>query len=107
MKNRNALAVFPLLLSLLASGISPPAVFPFLSEFLDMSIPEMSRDYLPFTAPSMLVASKPKLQVPLWRSRLLSQSLYRTYQHESLFSSPETVPLSVISEAALGTVLRC
>jgi hypothetical protein len=107
MKRRNLLVVLPLLLSLLASGISPPAVFPFHSEFLDMSIPEISRDYLPYSAPSILVGFKPKLQVPSWHDHLRSKHLLWTQQPSHLFFSPKVIPTSTISEAALETVLRC
>jgi hypothetical protein len=107
MKKRNFLVVFPLLLSLLAAGVSPPAVFPFHSEFLDMSIPKMSRDYLPYSAPSMLVGFKPKLQVPSWHGHLCSKHLLWTQQDNHLSSSSKSVPPSAISEVALETVLRC
>ena len=107
MKNRHLSAVFPLLLSLLVSSISPLPVFPLHSELMDMSIPEISRDYLPSFTPSILVASKSKFQVPLWYASLCSQLLHRTHQPKSLFSSPETFPSSAISEVALGKVLRC
>jgi len=106
MRNRRFLGVFLLLLGLLASSLSPFAVFPFHPELLDMSIPEISRDYLPSSAPSILVGSKPKFQVPLWHGHLCSQLLRRTHQPNRLFSSPEVVPTSAISEVALGTVMR-
>lgn len=106
MKNRHFLAVFPLVLSLLASSISSPAVFSLHSELSDMSIPEISRDYFPSSMPSILVGSKSKLQVPLWRGRLCLQLLHRTHQPKPLFSSPEVVPTSAISEVTLGTVMR-
>jgi hypothetical protein len=106
-KNRHLGAVFPLLLSLLASSISPPAVLLFHSELLDMSLPEISRDYFPSSPLSILVDSKPKFQVPLWHDHLCSKYLLRTQQPNYLFSSPKVVPTSAISGVALGTVLRC
>jgi hypothetical protein len=106
MKNRHFLAVFPLLLSLLASSISPLAVLPFHPELLDMSLPEISRDYLPLSSPSILVDSKPKFQVPLWHGRLCSKHLLSTQQPNYIFSSPEIDPISAISRVALGTVMR-
>lgn len=106
MKNRHFLAVFPLVLSLLASSISSLAVFSLHSELSDMNIPEISRDYFPSSSPFILVNSKSKLQVPLWHGRQRLQLLHRTHQPNPLFSSPEVVPTSAISEVALGTVMR-
>jgi hypothetical protein len=70
MKNRRLLAVFPLVLSLLASSISSLAVPSLHSELFDTGIPEILGDYLPFSTPSVLVDSKSKFQVPLWHGRL-------------------------------------
>ena len=107
MKTRHLLVVFPLLLSVLALGISFPAEFFLHSELLDTGVPEISKDYFPTSTQSALVTSKSKTQIPLWHARLCLQVSNQTHHPEHHIWSAKTITSSAISRVALTTVMRC
>jgi hypothetical protein len=107
MRTRHFWVVFPLIVILSAFSISSLIEFSLRADFLDGHIPEISKDYLPLSAPLILVACKSKHRVPLWHARLCVQGLRQSRTPETRFSSSEILPSSAILPVALTTVLRC